>query len=121
MAMEAGNLVEIVNLSKPVRCKVARLPDFKGSVAEYTALDPGELDGKIGVCMEVDDDAQICVVRTFENVIAEIPHESLRDYFLPDALEGGSDLVWPADDDLSLGFGSALNSVLGFKGYCKCS
>jgi len=118
MAMEAGNLVEIVNLSKPVRCKVARLPDFKGSVAEYTALDPGELDGKIGVCMEVDDDAQICVVRTFENVIAEIPHESLRDYFLPDALEGGSDLVWPADDDLSLGFGSALNSVLGFKGYC---
>mmetsp|Transcript_88485 Transcript_88485/g.162129 ORF Transcript_88485/g.162129 Transcript_88485/m.162129 type:complete len:1154 (-) Transcript_88485:228-3689(-) len=118
MAMEAGNLVEIVNLSKPVRCKVARLPDFKGSVAEYTALDPGELDGKIGVCMEVDDDAQICVVRTFDNVIAEIPSESLRDYFPPDAMEGGFDLVWPADGEVSLAFGSAINSVLGFKGYC---
>jgi len=116
--MEAGSLVEIFNLSQPVRCKVARLPDFNGTAAEYTASVPGELDGKVGICMEVDDDAQICVVRTFDNVIAEIPSESLRDYFPPDAMEGGFDLVWPADGEVSLAFGSAINSVLGFKGYC---
>lgn len=111
-----GSLVEIVDLEMPVRCKIARLPDVKGDRADFTELGPEMLDGKVGICLDVYED--VCRIKTFENVIAEIPKENLRDYYPSDSLDGGFDLVWPADGAVSLALTSAITEVLSLKGYC---
>lgn len=111
-----GSLVEISGLEKPVKGKFLRLPDVDGRKAEFKDIRPEELEGKIGICLDIASD--VCTVKTFENVIAKIPQESLREYYPADPLDGGFDLIWPADGAFSMSMGSAMCSVLAEKGYC---
>jgi len=111
-----GSLVEISGLDKPVKGKFVRLPDIPGNQAKYKEIPPEELEGKAGICTSIS--SQVYTVKTFENIVADIPQEYLREYYPSDTLEGGFDLMWPADGAFSMSMGSAICSVLADKGYC---
>mmetsp|Transcript_118714 Transcript_118714/g.218695 ORF Transcript_118714/g.218695 Transcript_118714/m.218695 type:complete len:1161 (+) Transcript_118714:37-3519(+) len=113
-----GSLVEIYGLDKPVRGKVVRLPDVDGNQAQYEDIDAEELQGKLGICSDLYEDPQMYVVRTFGNIIADIPREYVRESNLPDPIDGGFDLAWPADGAFNLSLASTISRVLAYKGYC---